>query len=183
MCQGCGWELGSDLMVAYHNERWCKPEHDDRELFALLVLEGMQAGLSWQTVINKEAAFREAFHGFDPVRVAAFGEDDVARLMGDARIIRSERKIRAAVSNARAFLEVQRTFGSFDAYLWAFVDGCPVDHRLTTLADMPAKDELSERVSKDLKRRGFSFVGPVIVYSYLQAAGLINDHLLTCSYR
>ena len=150
MCQGCGWELGSDLMVAYHNERWCKPEHDDRELFALLVLEGMQAGLSWQTVINKEAAFREAFHGFDPVRVAAFGEDDVARLMGDARIIRSERKIRAAVSNA---------------------------------ADMPAKDELSERVSKDLKRRGFSFVGPVIVYSYLQAAGLINDHLLTCSYR
>lgn len=183
MCNRCGWELGSEKMIAYHDMRWCKPEHDDRELFAMLVLEGMQAGLSWSTIIEKEAAFRAAFDGFDIETVARYGEEKQAELMQYPGIIHNRRKIAAAVANAQAVLRVRAEFGSFDRYLWDFTDGKVIDHHLKTIADMPARSELSGTVSKDLKRRGFQFVGPTIVYSYLQGVGVINDHLDSCDFR
>ena len=179
----CGWGDASERMRAYHDTRWGKPDHDDRELFALLVLEGMQAGLSWATVLDKEDAIRAAFDGLDPRVVAAYGPDKVEALMGNAGIIRNRRKIQAAIANARAFLEVRDELGSFDAYLWGFTDGRTIDHHLVSQDDMPAQSELSERVSADLRRRGFKFVGPVIAYSYLQATGVINDHLESCDFR
>ena len=170
-------------MLAYHDERWCKSEHRDKELFAMLILEGMQAGVSWLLILNKEEAFREAFDGFDPVIVAAYTPEKVEALMQNKGIIRNRRKIEATITNAHAFLEVQAEFGSFDRYIWSFTDGQTIDHRLKSALDMPAKDELSERVSRDLKRRGFKFVGPTIVYSYLQGIGVINDHTIDCAYR
>ena len=185
----CGWSFGTDArgasgkMIQYHDTRWCKPEHRDRELFAMLVLEGMQAGVSWALILNREEAFREAFDGFDPETVASYGEAKIAELMRNGGIIRNRSKIRAAVTNARAFLKVQEEFGTFDRYIWSFTDGEVVDHHLEDVRDMPAKDALSERVSADLKRRGFKFVGPVIVYSYLQGIGVINDHWEHCDYR
>lgn len=179
----CDWGNTSARMRAYHDTRWGKPEHDDRELFAMLVLEGMQAGLSWATVLDKEDAFRTAFDGFDPKVVAAYGPEKVASLMRDASIVRNRRKIEAAISNARALLEVQDELGSFDAYVWGFTGGEAVDHHLARQDEMPAQSELSERVSRDLRRRGFRFVGPVITYSYLQAIGVINDHVEGCDFR
>ena len=179
----CDWGDASERMRAYHDTRWGKPEHDDPELFALLVLEGMQAGLSWATILDKEDAIRAAFDGLSPKAVAAYGPDKVEALMGNAGIIRNRQKIRSAIANAQAFLKVQDEFGSFDAYLWGFTDGRVIDHHLARQEDMPAQSELSERVSADLRRRGFKFVGPVIVYSYLQATGIINDHLEVCDFR
>lgn len=181
--RGCGWEYSSPKMKSYHDERWCRPVHEDRELFAMLILEGAQAGLSWATIIEKEARYREVFDGFDPALVAAYGEEKIEALMADPGIIRNRRKIEAAVKNAGAFLRVQAEWGSFDRYIWHFTEGKTIDHRLTAIEDMPSVSELSEQVSKDLKKRGFSFVGPTIIYSYLQGIGVYNDHLVTCEYR
>ena len=182
---GFGMTLGqvSETYLRYHDTRWCKPEHRDQELFAMLILEGMQAGVSWNLILNKEENFRKAFDAFDPAIVAAYDEAKVEALMQDEGIIRNRNKIKAAITNARAFLQVQAEFGSFDRYIWGFTEGKVIDHRLQDVKDMLANDALSERVSKDLKRRGFKFVGPVIVYSYLQGIGVINDHWVGCEYR
>jgi len=173
------WD-GDPVMTAYHDKEWGKPLHDDRKIFEFLILEGMQAGLSWRTILDKRENFRKAFHGFDPRKVARFTERDVRRLLGDAGIIRNRLKILAAINNARRFLEVQKEFGSFDRYIWGFVGGKPVVNRLKSFAEMPAKTPLSDLISKDLKARGFKFVGSTIVYSHLQATGVVNDHLVTC---
>ncbi|MCM1125175.1 MAG: DNA-3-methyladenine glycosylase I [Lachnospiraceae bacterium] len=169
--------------IPYHDTRWCKPEHRDKEQYAMLVLEGMQAGVSWNLILDKEENFRKAFDGFDPEIVASYDEAKVEELMQDKGIIRNRNKIRAAITNAQAFLKVQKEFGSFDKYIWGFTDGRVIDHHLMDEKDMPAKDELSERVSRDLKKRGFKFAGPTIIYSYLQGIGIINDHMEYCEYR
>ena len=179
----CGWELSSPKMMAYHDNRWCKPCHDDNELFAMLILEGAQAGLSWSTIIEKEENYRKAFDGFDPVKVAAYDDAKIEQLMHNEGIIRNRLKINAAVTNARAFLKVQEQFGSFDNYIWSFTDGKTIDHHLKDVSETPATSELSEKVSKDLKKRGFKFVGPTIIYSYLQGIGMYNDHIIGCDFR
>lgn len=177
----CHWALGvSAAYLAYHDEEWGVPTHDDRRLFEFLLLEGAQAGLSWATVLHRREGYRRAFADFDPVRVASFDEAHCARLLTDRGIIRNRLKVASAVSNARAFLEIQTAFGSFDAYLWRFVDGQPIDGRRSSMAEVPASTALSETLSGDLRTRGFRFVGSTIVYAYLQAMGLVNDHLLHC---
>jgi DNA-3-methyladenine glycosylase I len=167
-------------MGAYHDNEWGTPLHDDRQLFEQLVLQGFQAGLSWTTVLNKREAFQKAFDGFDVAKVAAYDEAKVARLLGDAAIIRNRAKINAAISNAMAFLAIAEEGGSFDAYLWGFVDGKPIQPGRRSFTEMPAATELSERISDDLKARGFRFIGPTIVYAYMQAVGMVNDHLVGC---
>lgn len=185
----CDFSMGSqkraftEKEILYHDTRWCKPQHDDQELYAMLILEGMQAGVSWKLILEKEENFRRAFDGFDPEIVAAYDEEKIESLMQDPGIIRNRNKIRSAVSNAKAFLKVQEEFGSFDRYIWSFTDGRVIDHHLKNWEDMPARDDLSEAVSRDLKKRGFKFVGPVIIYSYLQGIGVINDHWEHCDYR
>jgi DNA-3-methyladenine glycosylase I len=176
----CGWEISDARMIAYHDEEWGVPVHDDRKLFECLVLDAFQAGVSWAIVLKKRENFRKALHGFNPNRVARYTEKDVRRLMADAGIIRNQLKIRAATVNARRFLEVQKEFGSFDRYIWGFVGGRTIRNRWMTLKDMPAVSPESEAMSKDLKARGFKFVGPTICYAFMQAAGLVNDHTLTC---
>jgi len=171
---------GNPAMTAYHDKEWGAPLHDDRKIFEFLVLEGMQAGLSWRTILDKRENFRRAFHGFDPVRIARYTDRDVRRLLGDAGIIKNRLKILAAVNNAKRFLEVQKEFGSFDRYIWGFVGGRPVASRLTSFSKMPARTPLSDRISRDLQARGFKFVGSTIVYSHMQATGMVNDHLVTC---
>ncbi|MBQ1544588.1 MAG: DNA-3-methyladenine glycosylase I [Clostridia bacterium] len=171
------------MALDYHDNRWCKPVHDDQELFAMLVLESMQAGLSWNAILQKEAAFRKAFNDFDIAKVAGYKKRKIDSLMNNEKIVRNQRKIEAAVANAQAVLKIQEEFGSFDKYIWSFTDGKVVDHHLKKESDMPASDALSERVAKDMKKRGFKFVGPVIVYSYLQGIGVINDHIESCSFR
>lgn len=167
-------------MRAYHDLEWGVPSHDDRHLFEMLLLEGAQAGLSWSTVLSRRDGYRRAFAGFDANEVAGFDEPRLAELLADPGIVRNRLKVRSAVTNARSFLETQAEHGSFSAYLWAFVDGRPVVHRPRTAEDVPARTELSDRLSKDLRRRGFSFVGSTIVYAYLQATGLVDDHLTGC---
>jgi DNA-3-methyladenine glycosylase I len=167
-------------MVAYHDEEWGVPCHDDRTLFERLLLESFQAGLSWRTILHKRDNFRRAFAGFDPVAVAAFGADDVARLMGDAGIVRNRAKIEAAIRNARGVLAVQSEFGSFDRYLWSFVGDRPARARPVTLDDVPARTAESDAMSRDLKKRGFGFVGSTICYAFMQSAGLVDDHLAGC---
>ena len=174
------WGGTDELMIAYHDREWGVPLHDDRKIFEFLILEGMQAGLSWRTVLYKRNNFRKAFHGFDPARVARYRERDVCRRLGDAGIIRNRQKILGAVNNARRFLEVQEEFGSFDCYIWRFVDGKPIRNRLKSFAEMPERTPLSEFVSKDLKKRGFQFVGSTVVYAHMQATGMVNDHLVGC---
>lgn len=176
----CPWCGEHPLYVRYHDEEWGVPLHDDRALFELLILEGAQAGLSWLTVLNRRQGYREAYEGFDPQRVAAFDAARQAQLATDVRIVRNRAKIAASVANARAFLDVQRTYGSFDAYLWRFVDGIPVIGGWEAIHQVPAQTPLSAALSHDLKARGFGFVGPTIVYAFLQAAGLVNDHLRGC---
>jgi len=176
----CAWAEGDPLLRSYHDEEWGVPLHDDDRLFEMLILEGFQAGLSWLTVLRKRDAFRRAFAGFVPARVAAFGPEDVARLEGDPGIIRNRAKIRAAVRNAEAFLRVQEERGSFDAYAWAFVDGAPCVGRAATAAEVPAATPASRAFSGDLKRRGFAFVGPTVVYSFMQATGMVMDHTVEC---
>jgi DNA-3-methyladenine glycosylase I len=167
-------------MIEYHDREWGVPVHDDRKEFEFLVLEGAQAGLSWRTILRKREAFRAAFAGFDPEKVARFGARDVRRLLGDAGIVRNRLKIEGAIRNARAFVAVQEEFGTFDAYVWRFVGGRPKVNRWRTLQQIPAKSRESDALSKDLKQRGFTFVGSTIVYAHMQATGLVNDHIVPC---
>jgi DNA-3-methyladenine glycosylase I len=176
----CPW-CGSDpLYVAYHDREWGAPLHDDRALFELLLLEGAQAGLSWYTILKRREGYRAAYDGFDPEVVAAYGPDKLAALATDARIVRNRAKIAASVANAKAFLAVREAFGSFDAYFWRFVDGAPIVGRFDDIRQVPATTPLAETISRDLKKRGFGFVGPTIVYAFMQSAGLVNDHLQGC---
>ena len=176
----CFWAATDPLLGAYHDEEWGVPVHDDHHWFEKLILDGAQAGLSWLTILRKRDAYREAYLGFDPERVARFGPDDEARLMLNAGIVRNGAKIRSSVRNARAFLAVQAEHGSFDAYIWKFVEGRPLQGRARGPAEIPARTPLSDHVSADLRKRGFSFVGSTIVYAFMQAAGLINDHTADC---
>jgi DNA-3-methyladenine glycosylase I len=180
MRETCGWGTGDPLMTAYHDDEWGVPVHDDRLHFEFIVLEGVQAGLSWSTVLHRREAYREAYHNFDPAKVAKYTDADTERIMAHLGIIRNRRKIEAAVKNACAFLEVQKEFGSFDKYIWGFVGGKPNVNVYTSFKEMPAETEESRAMSKDLKKRGFTFVGPTICYAYMQAAGLVNDHLTKC---
>lgn len=179
----CPWGCTSPNMQKYHDFKWGKPEHDDQELFAMLCLEGAQAGLSWATILDREENYRKAFDGFNPAVVAEYTDEKLEMLREDAGIIRNRLKIQSVVTNAKAFLQVQKEFGSFDKYIWSFTDGKVIDNHLKTQSEMPAETELSKAISKDLKKRGFKFVGPTIIYSYLQAIGIINDHLLSCPCR
>lgn len=176
----CEWSVSDPLYIQYHDEEWGVPLHDEQKLFEFLVLEGMQAGLSWLTILRKRENFRKAFDNFDVNKVARYNERKIAKLLDDAGIIRNRQKILATIGNARAFLEVQDEFGSFDQYIWGFVNGKPVVNQWTTLQEIPAKTPLSETISKDLLQRGFRFVGPTIVYAHMQATGMVNDHLVTC---
>jgi len=176
----CSWAGSDPLMVAYHDAEWGVPARDDRTLFEFLVLEGSQAGLSWMTILRKREGYRRAFAGFDPERVAAFGEADFERLLGDASIVRNRAKIDAAVGNARALLAVRAERGSFAEHVWSFVDGRPLQPGRRSLAELPAETPLARTISADLKRRGFRFVGPTILYSLMQACGLVNDHVVDC---
>jgi DNA-3-methyladenine glycosylase I len=176
----CPWCGDDPLYVAYHDEEWGVPQHDERILFEFLILEGAQAGLSWLTILRKRENYRRAFAGFDVAAVAAFDDADVTRLLADPGIVRNRRKISAAIGNARAFLEVQREFGSFDAYLWGFVDDRPLQNAWRDRLDLPATSPISDALAKDLKRRGFKFAGSTICYALMQAVGLVNDHLAGC---
>jgi DNA-3-methyladenine glycosylase I len=177
----CPWAVGgNDLLRHYHDTEWGVPEHDDRALYEKLVLDGAQAGLSWSTILDKREGYRRAFEGFDPERIAGWGDDEVERLLADPGIVRNRQKIRSALANARGVLAIQEEHGSFDRYLWDFVDGEPIVHAFRRQEEVPAFTELSKALSKDLKRRGFGFVGPTIVYAFMQAVGMVNDHLVTC---
>lgn len=176
----CDWAESSDAMRAYHDTEWGVPSHDDRYLFEMLLLEGAQAGLSWATILNKRDNYRRALDGFDPELVAAYGPAKLTGLMADPGIVRNRLKVVGTVRNAQAFLATQQQHGSFASYLWSWVDGTPVRNRPRSAADLPTHTPLSDQLSKDLKRRGFTFVGSTILYSYLQAVGVVNDHLICC---
>lgn len=175
----CPW-AATELSVAYHDREWGVPVHDDRTLFEFLILEGAQAGLSWETILRKRDAYRRAFDAFDPARVAGYDAARIEALLQDPGIVRNRRKVAAAVQNARAYLAVQAEHGSFDAYLWAFTGGRPRQNAWSSLAELPAHTPESHALSRDLRRRGFNFVGPTICYALMQAVGLVNDHLVTC---
>lgn len=176
----CAWAGDDPLMIAYHDREWGVPLHDDQKLFEFLILEGMQAGLSWSTILRKRENFRQAFHGFDPARIARYTAKDVKRLLADAGIVRNRLKIQAAITNAQLFLEVQKEFGTFDRYIWQFVGGKPIRNRVKSLSEIPARTALSDAISTDLKKRGFKFVGSTIVYAHIQATGMVNDHTVDC---
>jgi len=176
----CPWSGTDPLLIAYHDEEWGIPLHDDRTLFEFLVLEGAQAGLSWTTILRKRDAYRRAFDRFDLHKVARYDKRKVTALLADAGIVRNRAKISSAIKNARAFLEVQAEFGSFDAYQWRFVDGRPIQNRWRAMRDIPARTAQSDAMSNDLKSRGFSFVGSTIIYAHMQAVGMVNDHLVDC---
>lgn len=176
----CAWAGDNPLMVAYHDREWGVPTHDDRTLFEFLILEGAQAGLSWQTVLNKRENYRRAFDGFDAHKIARYGAKDVQRLLKDPGIIRNRLKIGATIQNARAFLAIRQEFGSFDAYIWRFVGGKPIDGGVRTMKDVPATTKESDAMSKDLRKRGFTFVGSTICYAFMQAVGMTNDHQTDC---
>jgi DNA-3-methyladenine glycosylase I len=167
-------------MAVYHDTEWGVPLHDDRRLFEFLILEGAQAGLSWSTILNKRESYRRAYDGFDPAKVARYGPREKRRLLADAGIVRNKLKVEASVRNAMAFLDVQKEFGSFDAYLWGFVHGKPIDGKRASLKDVPARTPESDALSKDLLKRGFKFVGSTIVYAMVQAVGMVNDHTADC---
>ncbi|HZY41612.1 MAG TPA: DNA-3-methyladenine glycosylase I [Anaerolineae bacterium] len=176
----CAWTGANVLVMAYHDTEWGVPLHDEQKLFEFLVLEGMQAGLSWSTILNKRENFRAAFHHFDVARVARYTPHDVERLLQDAGIIRNRLKIEATINNARRFIEVQSEFGSFNAYIWRFVEGQPIKNAWRSMKEIPPKTPLSDAVSKDLLKRGFKFVGSTIVYAHMQATGMVNDHTVDC---
>lgn len=176
----CDWSTSDPLYIRYHDTEWGVPVHDEVRHFEFLLLEGAQAGLSWYTILRKREAYRKAYQGFDPEIVARFEDSDVQRLLSDSGIVRNRLKIASSIENARRFLEVQREYGSFDAYLWDFVGGAPIVNHWKSLDQVPATTPLSDAVSKDLKRRGFRFVGSTIIYAHLQAIGLVNDHLVDC---
>jgi DNA-3-methyladenine glycosylase I len=177
----CGWaSLNDPLYLAYHDTEWGVPVHDDRTIFEFLILEGAQAGLSWATILRKRENYRHAFDGFEPEKVARYTDADVERLLGDPGIVRNRLKILASVRNARAFLDVQQEHGTFDAYVWQFVGGRPIINRFTRMGEIPAKTPESDAMSKDLKKRGFTFVGSTICYAHMQATGMVNDHVVDC---
>jgi len=175
----CGWCGTDPLYVHYHDTEWGVPERDARALWEKLILDGFQAGLAWITILRKREGFRAAFEGFDPQVIAGWGEADVARLLGDAGIVRSRAKIEATIGNARAYLKIAEAEG-FDQWLWRYVDGVPLQNDFASMADVPAATPLSERISKDLKKAGFRFAGPTIVYAFMQAVGMVNDHVVSC---
>ena len=176
----CPWSVSDPLYIAYHDEEWGVQEHDDRKLFEMLILEGAQAGLSWITILKRRETYRRAFDGFDAEIIARYDDAKVAALLSDPGIIRNRQKVAATIQNARAFLDVQAEFGSFDAYIWQFVGGLPRQNAFTELSQIPAETPESRAMSKDLRKRGFSFVGPTICYAFMQACGLVNDHLVSC---
>ncbi|MHA2497268.1 MAG: DNA-3-methyladenine glycosylase I [Candidatus Hodarchaeales archaeon] len=176
----CEWAGSDPLMIAYHDEEWGIPVHDDTELFEFLILEGAQAGLSWTTILNRREGYRRAFADFDIPRVARFSEKDFERLIQDPGIIRNKLKVRSAINNAHRVISIQEEFGSFDQYIWEFVDSQPIQNHFKKLADIPAFTDLSATMSKSLKKRGFTFVGPTICYAYMQAVGIVNDHVTNC---
>ena len=176
----CGWPGDDPLMMAYHDQEWGTPLRDDIRLFEYLLLDGAQAGLSWQTILRKREGYRRAFDGFDPEKIALYGDADVERLLGDAGIVRNRQKIASAIGNAQGFLEVRRDEGSFAGFIWSFVGGRPIDNGWNSHDQVPATSPESEKMSRELRRRGFRFVGPTICYAFMQAAGLVNDHLTEC---
>jgi DNA-3-methyladenine glycosylase I len=176
----CAWSNTDQRMIAYHDTEWGVPAHGDRKLFEYLVLDAMQAGLSWAIILKKRDNFRKALHGFDPAKIARYTGRDLRRLLADPGIVRNRLKLEATVVNARKFLDTQETFGSFDAYIWRFVGGKPIAHRYRFMSQIPARTRESDAMSKDLQERGFKFVGSTICYAFMQAAGLVNDHVIDC---
>lgn len=182
MCEKirCSWTGELPIYIDYHDNEWGRPVHDDNKLFEMLILEGMQAGLTWITVLKKREAFREAFDGFDPNQVALYGEDKIQELLTNKGIIRNRLKVNAAVTNAKAFLDIQEKYGSFDQFIWAYVDHTPIQNHWEKMEEIPATTPLSDQISKDLKKMGFKFVGSTIVYAFMQATGMVNDHVTNC---
>ncbi len=180
MKKRCKWVGEDRLLIDYHDKEWGLPLHDDQHLFEFLILEGAQAGLSWLTILKKRENYRPAFSGFDPRAIAKYNEDKIQELLQNAGIVRNNLKVRAAVENAKSFLKVQKEFGSFDKYIWQFVDSTPIQNAWKSQAEIPAKSEESEGMSKDLQKRGFKFVGPTICYAFMQAVGMVNDHTVGC---
>lgn len=180
MCKRCDWGTKNELMKKYHDEEWGVPLHDDRLLFEFLLLESFQAGLSWQLVLNKREAFRKAFDYFNPEVVAQYQQEKIGELLQNKRIIRNKMKIAASINNAQRYLEIQKEFGSFDRYIWAFVEFRTIQNAFHNMTEVPAKTDLSDNVSADLKKRGFKFVGSTVIYSHMQATGMVNDHLVSC---
>jgi DNA-3-methyladenine glycosylase I len=176
----CGWCTGDNLYKAYHDEEWGVPIYDDATIFEFLILETFQAGLSWITILRKRENFRAAFDNFDYKKIATYNQNKIDELLQDAGIIRNKLKIHATISNARAFIEIQKEFGSFSKYIWSFVEGKPIKNHCKTMADIPATTAISEALSKDLKKQGFKFVGPTVVYAHMQATGMVNDHIESC---
>lgn len=179
----CPWAEKSEIEREYHDTKWGVPLHNERELFRMLILEGMQAGLSWVTILSKMPAFDLAFDGFDPVVIAGYDEKKIVELLANPGIIRNQLKIRGVIKNAQTYLKLCEEFGSLDAYLWSYVNHQPILNACKSMEEVPAKTSLSERISKDLKKRGFTFVGPTIIYAFMQAIGMVNDHLVDCSFR
>ncbi|HTU70407.1 MAG TPA: DNA-3-methyladenine glycosylase I [Candidatus Baltobacteraceae bacterium] len=180
MSKRCSWAT-TELSIAYHDTEWGRPVHDDRTFFEFLTLEGAQAGLSWETILRKRDRYREVFYDFDPARVARMTPARIEKVLTDPGIVRNRAKVASTVSNAKAFLKIQKEFGSFDAYVWRFVGGKPIDHRVKRLEDLPAESDESRALSKDLIARGFRFVGPTIMYAFMQATGLVDDHVIGCA--
>lgn len=175
----CDW-ANSELSIAYHDMEWGVPVHDDKKLFEFLILEGAQAGLSWQTILMKRNRYLEVFEMFDPIKISNFGHQKVEAMLADPGLVRNRRKMESAVQNARVFLSIQNEFGSFDNYIWGYVDWKPIQNHFDQLSQLPVKTEISEKISKDLKKRGMNFVGPTIIYAFMQAVGMVNDHLVSC---
>ena len=182
MKQRCDWSTSNEVMMKYHDEEWGVPLHDDQKLFEFLVLEGFQAGLSWQIVLNKREAFRKAFDQFNPVKVAKYGDEKVNELLQNKDIIRNKMKIAATVNNANRFIEIQKKFESFDKYIWDFINYKPIVNSFEKMNEVPAKTPLSDKISADLKKRGFKFIGSTVIYAHMEATGMVNDHL-TCCFR
>ena len=176
----CDWCTASQLYIDYHDNEWGIPLHDDRKLFEFIILEGVQAGLSWETVLKTRENYRTAFNNFDPTKISRYGNKKIEALLDDKGIIRNRLKIVSAINNAKRFLEVQEEFGSFDSYIWKFVAGKPILNRYKSVKEIPAATEISDSMSKDLKKRGFTFVGPTICYAHMQATGMVNDHVVNC---
>ncbi len=180
MKKSCSWPTDDPLMIKYHDKEWGKPVHNDRKLFEFLLLEGMQAGLSWRTVLYKRENFRKSFDNFDFNKIAKYNKKKINSLLKDEGIIRNKLKVESAVTNAKAFLEVRKEFGTFNKYIWSFVNGKPIQNKFKSLKELPASTELSDLISKDLKKRGFKFVGTTIIYAHIQATGMVNDHVVGC---
>ena len=176
----CSWSKGDDIYEKYHDEEWGVPVYDDRKLFEFIILESAQAGLSWITILKRREGYRKAFADFNPEEVAKFNEDNIRQLLQNKEIIRNRLKIVSAINNAKAFLKIQDEFGSFSKYMWGFVGGKPIKNQFNDISELPAKTQLSEKISKELKKRGFTFMGPTIVYAHMQATGMVNDHCTSC---